>query len=114
MSGRIIRIASAAGMISGRIVESIYAYARDMLRRAAPATMMTGAMIGAFTIGKNGGAFWWLLLPMIFGGFALGAAEDRAEARASTVWASKFWRLIETDHILEILVTHTNAERQDG
>jgi hypothetical protein len=81
---------------------------RAVARRFTPSMLMGGAILLAYTAGDIHVSPWWILICMVLGGFAIGAAEDRAENRASTAWAGKFWRLIESDHLLEISVTHKN------
>ena len=98
--------------ISKRSSVLAWAALRGLFRRATPSILMAGAIIATYEIGHAGAQFWWVLVPMIFGGFAIGAAEDRAESRASNDWATRFWRLIETDHMLEINVTHSKPASQ--
>lgn len=78
----------------------------DLWRGAGPSILMVAGMMAAYGLGNAGLTSWSVLLPAVIGSWAIGLAEDRAEARASKDWAGKFWRLIETDHMLEISVTH--------
>jgi hypothetical protein len=84
------------------------AWLRHAARGATPSLLMSFSVLVGYAMGEFGVDRWWALLPIVFGGFALGLSSDRAEARAKTEWADKFWRLIETDHMLEISVTHHN------
>ena len=94
------------GYVLRRLVARLWSETRGVARRIAPSLFMGSAVMLAFMAGESHLSPWWMLGCMVLGGFAIGAAEDRAESRAATSWANKFWGLIESDHVVEVQVTH--------
>lgn len=94
-----------------RFLKGAQTWAGDAWRNAGPSLVMMFALFVAYAIGRGEASAWLILLSAVLGGWAIGMAADRAETRAASEWAGKFWRLIETDHVLEISVTHHNATR---
>lgn len=92
--------------IAKRLPVVAWAGLRGAFKQVGPVLLLFLAIAFAYGIGKGDNSSWYLLVSVILGSFAIGSAEDRAENRASIAWASKFWNLIETDHVLEISVTH--------
>lgn len=83
-------------------------------RYMLPSFMIITGMFFAYAVGSQGLSEWWLVPAYLFAGFALGAAQDRAEAVAKEAWGERFLRLIETDHDLSVTITHNIAEVEDA
>lgn len=83
-------------------------------RYMLPSIMIIIGLFVAYAVGRQGLSEWWLIPAYLFAGFALGAAQDRAEAIAKTVWAERFLRLIETDHDFTVTITHNVSEVEDA
>lgn len=82
---------------------------QSLWRTATPNFLVALSVIVAFAMGDLNVNHWLMLVPMVTASFGVGLAQDRAEARAAKWWAVKFWSIIESDHMVEISVTHKNS-----
>lgn len=97
-------------MNADSIIKTVWSYVCGVWRAAAPSLTVAAAIIAAYVMGSDEASFYWLLAPMILASFALGATADRESARARNETALTFLRLIETDHELQVTVTHRRED----